>query len=100
MSGNEVQMSQVCSGMRQQLSIFGETHPNKPMRIRGIDHRSEPLNGGNVHPLANGPVVCIHDEDEQEPQPIRRNPIISVNGEDINNPQRTERPSSRRKRVA
>ncbi len=70
------------------------------MSIRGIDHRSEPLNGSNVHPLANGTVVCIHDEDEQEPQPIRGKPIISVNGEDISNSQGTKRLSSRSKQAA
>jgi hypothetical protein len=44
-------------------------------------------NGGAVGPQKRGllrlPVVCVHEEDEQEPEPVRKKPIISVNGKDI-----------------
>lgn len=36
-----------------------------------------------VGELLHRPVICVHDENEQEPQPIRKKPIISVNGRDI-----------------
>ena len=29
------------------------------------------------------PVVCLHEEDEHEPEPVRKKPIISVNGKDV-----------------
>ena len=29
------------------------------------------------------PVICIHDEEEQEPEPVKDEPIVSVDGKDI-----------------
>jgi len=36
-----------------------------------------------VGELLHLPAICVHEEDEQEPEPIRRKPIISVNGRDV-----------------
>jgi len=33
--------------------------------------------------IRQGSTVCVHDEEEQEPQPVHGKPIISVNGEDV-----------------
>jgi len=35
------------------------------------------------------PVICVHDEEEQEPEPVKAKPIISVDGKDVEKPRRS-----------
>jgi len=57
-----------------------------PMTLRRrVGHASAKGRTGarRIRDLLSLPVICVHDEDEREPVPIRRRPIISVNGRDI-----------------
>ncbi|MGZ4816062.1 MAG: hypothetical protein ACXVZV_11675 [Terriglobales bacterium] len=35
------------------------------------------------------PVICVHDEEELEPEPVKGKPIISVDGKDIEESRRS-----------
>ncbi len=46
------------------------------------------------------PVVCVHEEEEQEPEPIRRKPIVSIDGQDVNVGPRGETVEPPRRKLA
>jgi hypothetical protein len=58
-------------------------------RIEEQGSRAAQRSVNRLRSVLHMPVICLHDEEELEPEPVKGKPIISVDGKDIENPRRS-----------